>query len=63
MRKHWLRLLKSNKLPLKLNKQNRKKKDSESRKRKRRKRPDNLPKKWLQKLLLRKQERRLKKRD
>lgn len=55
--------MKSNKLPLKLSKQNRKKRDSESRKRKRRKRLDNLPKKWLQKLLLRKLERRLKKRD
>jgi hypothetical protein len=55
--------LKNNKLPLKLSKQNRKKKDSKSRKRKRKKRPNNLPKKWLQKLLLRKHKRRLKKRD
>ena len=55
--------MKSNKLPLKLSKLNRKKKDSKSRKRKRKKKLDYLTKKWLQKLLLRKQERRLKKRD
>jgi hypothetical protein len=55
--------LKNNKPLLKLNKQNKKKRDSKNKKRKKRKRLDNLPKKWLLKLRLRKLERRLKRRD